>query len=68
MTREEAIFELMELAQSVINHANKDDEHPPELFTIAEAIKEEQLALDSTLSGSAYSEDYLKANEWLINR
>jgi len=66
MTRDNAMFELMELAQSVIHASHRQGESTPELFAIAEQVKDEILARHQASEKCLFSDEYVKANEWLL--
>lgn len=62
MTREQALYEICEIARRVVYLANEKVEHPPELHTWASAIQEE---VESKVSGSDWSKDYISVDNYL---
>ena len=68
MTKYQALYELAELASTVINLAHPNDDFPCELFTWAETLKNEAINTEPSISGSSYSGNYLLANDWVMRR
>lgn len=64
MTKNAALFELCEIAQTVLLRSSAKD-GPTELFTYAEAIKDECLVNEPDLSGSGFSKEYKEVEEYL---
>ena len=60
----QALFEICELAQSVIHGAASEGDKIPRLFAVAEEIKDEMIK-QGGVSGTPCSKDYVKASKWL---
>jgi hypothetical protein len=62
MTKQQAIFEIAELASSLVHHTQTS---PTELFDWCEKLQDEVEEQDPGLRGSDWSSDYKKAEAWL---
>jgi hypothetical protein len=63
MSRNEALFEICELASSLIHQVYKDTDEIPALFAMCEEIKDQ--CVEEGIGHEDFSEEYQRCAEWL---